>query len=107
MKETITVEDAIQVLNEAMTCDNNAIGSMIDIRVPCNQDLAKHTTVQVARYGDGWRVGILGIINGMFGTDERGYGPISAILDYNPADPKGPKVLMRFERTPPLKGGGE
>lgn len=102
MKDTdpITADYAIKILNEGLVADPNAFGSLIDIRVPCGERLARHPTIQVGHYGTGVRVGLLGIINGLFGVDVRGYGPISAILDENPDDPKGTPVLVRFERTP-------
>lgn len=98
MRDMIAVDDAIRILNEAAVSDRNAIGSLIDIRIPCSDTLAAHPTIQVEKCGDGHRVGLLGILNGLFGVDERGYGQIAAIFDENPYDPKGRMVFQRFER---------
>ena len=95
--DSITPEDVVKVLNSAMKADRVTIQAMIFGRVTCNQAMADHPTIQVGQAGDGsFEVGILGIINGLFGVDERdGYGPIAAKLD------KGRVVGFAV-----IKGGG-
>ncbi len=53
----------IQTLNEAFEADPNAINALITMRVPCNQKLADHPTIQVGGNPD--VVGMLGVINGI------------------------------------------
>jgi len=81
----ITPEDAIKVLNEALGCDHDAIKALIECRVSCNEELANHPTIQVRAYDpEGYKVGLLGILNGLFGSDkETGYGYISVDGDFS------------------------
>jgi hypothetical protein len=77
LKEQITIDEAIAYLNELIRLDKPAIAALIANRVPCNQELADHPTVQVVAQNEGFHVGMLGIINGMFGADHEGWGPIA------------------------------
>ena len=75
------VWQTIAVLNEALELDQEAVQKLIDYRVPCNDDLADHETIQVLANEDGsnTRVGLLGIINGILGKDEdSGWGYVAA-----------------------------
>ncbi len=88
-----TVDEAIATLNSILQADHEAIRKLIERRIPCNQALADHPTVQVDGIADGHYVGMLGIINGLFGVDEREWGYIAA--QYDDAG-----QLQRFIRTP-------
>ena len=59
----------LQTLNEAYKADASAIHSLICNRVPCNQALADHPTIQVEINNmtptETFSVGMLGIINGL------------------------------------------
>lgn len=82
IRESVTIDDVIQVLNRALEADREAITSMvINHRAPCNEALADDESIQVGTGEDGLSVGLLGIINGFFGTHEKsGYGTIQAVL---------------------------
>jgi len=96
IKETVTIDDFIKLLNELIALDKPAIGSLIANRIPCNEALAKHPTVQVSAQHGGFYVGLLGIFNGLFGVDDKGYGPIALEFEDNP---KGQaNNLIRFKR---------
>jgi len=93
------VDQAIEVLNRIHKADPTVMQSLIFHRVPCNQLVADDPTVQVGRgvnLSTGWEVGILGIINGLFGSDEHGWGHIYANFDSNNSDAK----LLNFSRIP-------
>lgn len=87
IKESVSLTEAIQFLNDLLALDKDAITNLIHSRVSCNEELANHPTVQVGAYdmllgkqtpGE-YHVGILGILNGLFGIDdETGMGPILA-----------------------------
>jgi hypothetical protein len=67
--ETKTIEDAVRILNEAIAADKTIGKSLFDYRVPCNQALADHTTIVVQELeGEAYEVGVIGILNGIFGT---------------------------------------
>lgn len=92
-----SVKQAIAVLNEALTADRAAVEAVMLYRVTCNAELAQHATVQVGdeSEGDGtlFSLGPMGLINGIFGVDEAGWGHIAAVLD-----PVSHRIL-RFEVT--------
>lgn len=56
---------AITVLNEANKLDPEAMRLLLVQRVPCNEALAQHPTIQVAGERHKYLVGPLGLINGM------------------------------------------
>ncbi len=91
-------DEMIEFLNQLLTFDRHAIGELLVARVPCNEVMSRHPTVQVSGASeDHFRVGMLGVLNGFCGTIDdgprRGWGPITAIYDDG--------VLQRFARTDP------
>lgn len=97
-KKRIGADDTIKLLNEMLEADPEATSQLVNYRVPCNEDLGAHPTIQVGSYPDGngpIRVGLIGVLNGQFGTDERGWGCIAAIYDDD-------GTLLRFEK---IRGG--
>lgn len=97
--------ELIAFLNSLLEIDRYAMAELLCIRVPCNQGLANHPTVQVASGGERsgytfiapgtFRVGVLGILNGFCGSIDdgprKGWGPIAAIYEHG--------QLLRFERS--------
>lgn len=93
----VTVDDAIRVLNEAVAADQDAISHLVNDRVACGQELADHPTIQVAVHGPAdHSVGLLGILNGIFGADADGWGFITAGSEDD-------GTVIQFMRTPPRK----
>lgn len=88
--ERVSPQDAVTILNELLECDAVAVSALVNHRIPCNQVLANHSTVQVSRDDQGYRVGLLGIINGLFGIDDRGWGAIAAKVESD-------GTVIRFE----------
>ena len=87
----------IERLNEITKVDPEAMGRLIAARVPCNEELADHPTVQVrALKGEPPAVGVLGLLNGLVGIIEDGprksYGLITAIVEDD-------GTCTRFRRT--------
>lgn len=95
------VDFAIGVLNELLRTDEQAITALVEHRVTANAALADHPTAQVMVRDHGPRIGpcigMLGVINAIFGADENGYGYIGVEHD-------GRRVL-RFVRVQPPKMG--
>jgi hypothetical protein len=79
--EHVSVDDVIDYLNDLIQIDKPAVAALVANRVPCNEAMAQHPTVQVAAQNDGFHVGLLGILNGMFGVDEAGWGPIMFVFE--------------------------
>ena len=81
IKNYVNMEDVISVLNDALKKDPDAIKSLVESRVDCNGDLAAHETIQVGERQDKFTVGILGIINGFFGSNDDGFGAFAAFYN--------------------------
>jgi hypothetical protein len=92
------VEHAVKILNEALESDHIAVNQLINLRVMCNKELANHPFIQVGkdnRFQQVWWVGLFGIINGLFGVDEEGWGFIEAEI----RDDTGLIIRFRDRRT--------
>ena len=63
---------AIEVLNDALARDPDAITRLVNMRVDCNEALSAHPTIQIGVYGGVHRVGVLGLINGALGDSPSG-----------------------------------
>ena len=83
IKEVISVDDVLAVLNELVKLDATAMRNLIETRVECNEDLSKHESIQVwmDKEKKVYMVGFLGILNGLFGVSETGCGIINAIYN--------------------------
>ena len=79
----------VNLLNEVCETDRGAIDALVSHRVPCNESLAEHPTVQVGPalndvgpdVSFGYVVGLCGILNGLCGVDENGWGLIAYVQD--------------------------
>ncbi len=93
IKLCVTPKEAVDFLNGLLKIDPAAMTRLVFKKTGCNQALTDHPTVQVSD-GKGFDsvdmeaagyVGLLGIINGMFGVIEtgpkKGFGPITAEID--------------------------
>ena len=97
--KTVTIQEVIALLNEAAQLDSEAIRALVDHQVPCNYNLADHPTIQVGCTEDGEpRLGVLGIINGLFGVDENAHGPVIADVPDDPAEPPVFSLNPNFEK---------
>ena len=97
VREQISLDDVIQLLNGLVHADQNGITCLVEQRVPCNDKLGRHPTVQTSTDEEGHLVfGLLGILNGVFGVDDEGWGPIMAVFE-DRAD--GCSVITKFQKT--------
>lgn len=77
-------ENAVAILNDINNADPTVLPALIGHRVTCNKALASHPTVQVGFIAeDNYEVGLLGILNGLFGIKADRYGFIAAKFDKN------------------------
>lgn len=83
LRKQIKPKEVIVYLNNLLKIDRLAIEILFNIRVLCNGRLAKHPTVQVGKFSSRYAVGIVGIINGMFGVDGNEWGCIAIDLSKN------------------------
>ena len=91
IREHITVDQTLALLNELLALDPSVAHALVERRWACNKAVADHPTIQVTQDQYGTHVGLLGILNGIFGADEEGWGPICAVFDEG--------RIQRFERT--------
>ena len=76
--------ELVEYLNGLAAIDPAAVLALVDTRVTCNQAMADHPTLQVRYDSDAvftHEIGLLGILNGFVGTDDKGYGFIQRIVD--------------------------
>lgn len=85
--DTANLDQVVSFLNELVCLDRQAVELLVETRVRCNQAMLSHPTVQVRENDDGHpTVGLLGIVNGMFGTQpdgsaKPGWGHVAAQFD--------------------------
>jgi len=84
--EFVTLEKTLDLLNSLVALDRDAIEMLVEYRVRCNEALAGHPTVQVGHaigepgnVDKPYRVGLLGILNGLIGVQTSGVGFIAAL----------------------------
>lgn len=99
---TPTIETAVRILNEAFAADPVAVHSLCCNRVPCNDALADHPTVQVesavaAGQPERAHVGLIGMLNGVL---EPMTGARVAMLWADPELPGGRPQLIGFKVYP-------
>ena len=81
MKTSVTQQEIVDLMNELLEKDKEAIETLINYHVPCNEAIQNHPTVQVRKHNEQMQVGLLGILNGFFGCDENGYGSICTYVE--------------------------
>jgi len=84
----------VELMNEALRLDPEAVNEMCRYRVPINEKLASHPSIQVGDpQKDGFiSLGLGGLLNGIAGACDRDHwGAVSAIVD------KEPGTIERFE----------
>jgi len=92
VKNSVSIEGTVNFLNELIKIDQNAVSALFSMRIICNEELADHETVQVHQLGpETFQVGMIGILNGLFGIDEFGWGHV--VADYENAKISGFRVL--------------
>ena len=96
VKEKVTLDKVVDLLNQALELDPEAINELFSTRVVCKDGLADHPTIQVFTDKErGFsRVGLIGIINGIFGIDNEGWGHFGVKLDSNDKI----EEFLKFER---------
>ena len=80
------VDEVVDLLNDALALDPDAITNLIDSRVECNIGLANHPTIQVNGYSQPGKylVGPLGLLSAIFprfNQNGQSYGAIGAIYE--------------------------
>jgi len=82
MSDFEMAEKMADFLNGLLELDRPAIAALIANRVPCNEKLAEHHSVQVTKQHGGCHVTMLGILNGLCGSnDTNGWGGLVAVFD--------------------------
>ena len=90
--------EVTKFLNQLVEIDRSAVAALVANRVPCNDGLASHPTVQVAKQPGGYHVGLLGVLNGLCGVKPDGRGFIEARFEDQDGEFPG---LIGFEVLDP------
>jgi hypothetical protein len=95
----LMLDRAVEVLNRALEVDPITISLMLLRRDPCSPDLLKDETIQVREdieNGKGFTsISPFGLINGLFGKDEEGWGHIIMIVEND--------MIIEFQKTSEFK----
>ena len=79
----ISVDQAVAALNRMLEKDRRAISRLVASRTPCNDALVGDSTAQVHQSEIGSEIGLLGVLNGVFGAfsdgPRKGWGMITAV----------------------------
>jgi len=81
MLNEISPEKLVAFLNELIAIDPEAMTKLFTYRTKCNDAMAEHSTVQV---DEDQNVSFIGIINGLCGVNENGWGYIAANFEQDP-----------------------
>lgn len=98
----------VRLLDHLIRIDPDGMTALIHARVPCNRAMVDHPSVQVD--GETWTspsgakstcptLGIIGLLNGLCGSLEDGYGPVSVVLDEK-GKAVGAKLTAESRRSP-------
>lgn len=79
-------ERIVDLMNQALSADPDAVNILCGFRIPCNALLGEHPTIQTGYLDDdakaGYEVGLLGILNGIAGAyadgPRKGWGAVAA-----------------------------
>lgn len=92
-------EAFIAYLNELFELDPFWVERLIEYRPACNGEIARHPSVQVKVARGKYHAGLLGLINGFYGTLEggttEGAGPVAMEIDDRTHEVKG---FCQFKR---------
>lgn len=112
IQESVTIAQVVELLNNAVATDPQGMKSLVEKRVRCNKELGDHPTIQVslrerpalARGGSPtkvYEVGFLGMLNGIFGIDDDGWGAIVARFTVDcPSGHEWPEKLQVGDECP-------
>jgi hypothetical protein len=97
LKKNITPKNVCDLLNEMLELDYSCTEKLIEHRVPCNGKIADHASIQVQQFktDNSPKVGLIGVLNGMFGVRKDGMGAICYEIDFG--------KIVRFKPTPEKK----
>jgi hypothetical protein len=87
VKTQVTLQETVEFLNSLLEIDRHVVTALFSMRIGCNKAMADHETVQCGTFDlltdkeEYCQVGMIGILNGLFGADQNGWGHICANYD--------------------------
>jgi hypothetical protein len=87
IRQALSPAEAVRILNELVVCDAQALQTLVEHRVTCNVALADHPEAQVGKTDGQWHIGLLGVLNALFGTlgseagTKEGWGALAGVYD--------------------------
>ncbi len=80
-RDKVSLGQAVILLNELVKAGPETMKALLEARVPCAENLARHPSVQVLMKDGRPMVGLLGVLNGLFGKGADGQAQIIAESD--------------------------
>lgn len=82
IKESISAREVVDFLNHLLEIDESFTTNLVMTRFKCNDKLICHPSVQhiTNTKMTGAYAGFLGVLNGLFGVDDKSMGPIHACI---------------------------
>lgn len=96
--DPLSIDKAVEILNDLVALDPAAMHKLCETRTAVNDELADHPTAQVVEEGGLLTLGMIGVLNAIFGKIDDGgkrtsWGVICARYDKD--------ELIGFARTEP------
>jgi hypothetical protein len=84
--DELIADRIVEIMNEALKLDSRAITELVEMRIPCDVALANHPSIQIQAGNRGNpAIGLLGILNGLAGTQVYkgvpGWGRVEAVFE--------------------------
>ena len=80
-RDRVSLTQAVILLNELVKADPETMQALLEARVPCGASLARHPSIQLLMKDGRPRVGLLGVLNSLFGKGADGQAQIIAESD--------------------------
>ena len=101
VKKIISIEDVCEILNDLLKIDYDACFRLVNHRETCNVKVYNHPTIMVAEIAGEYTVGIIGLLNGMFGIREDGFGQLCYNMDNDSEKITEFKPTPSYRNNPP------
>lgn len=93
IKESVTIDEMVTFLNEFLSLDPQATSEFLNRRILVNDLVVNHPTIQCRVKDNQGSINLIGLLNGLFGIDEKGYGALCYVIEE--ADRE---TILRFQR---------
>lgn len=79
IRHSITLPEIVDFFNEIYVADPKAVRALLLAAFACNRKLAAHPRMVITHVNRKPAIGMMAILNSLFGVDEEGIGPLSVV----------------------------